>query len=188
MPAAPATQPRPNSGTRFTSGRSPTRAAIRASRDGTARPVTVAETIRSTSVGVRSAALSASCSARAPSSTACSMNRSLAVVKPSSSPYCSRGSTVCRNSTPELAWNRRSSRSSSPPPRAMTPANASVISACECRCAGSAPRTVRSCMSSGPPCRATPHGPLHTNCARTCIQRAVLSIVVMGWFVRSAGG
>ena len=42
MPAAPATQPRPTSGIRFTSGRSPTWAAIRASSDGTARPVTVA--------------------------------------------------------------------------------------------------------------------------------------------------
>jgi hypothetical protein len=81
MPAAPATQPSPTRGTRLTSGRSPTTAAIRASSEGTASPVTVAEMIMSTSVGVRSAALSASWSARAPSSTACSMNRSLAWVK-----------------------------------------------------------------------------------------------------------
>ena len=43
------------------------------------------------------------------------MKRSLAAVKSSSSSYCSSGSTMCRNSTPALAWKRRSSRSSSPP-------------------------------------------------------------------------
>ena len=58
-----------------------TRAAIRASSDGTARPVTVAVMIRSTSDGVRSAALRASTRARAPSSTACSMKRSLVCPK-----------------------------------------------------------------------------------------------------------
>lgn len=42
-PAAPATQPRPDSGMRFTSWRSPTRVASRASRVGTASPVTVVE-------------------------------------------------------------------------------------------------------------------------------------------------
>ena len=78
MPAAPATQPRPTSGIRFTSGRSPTWAAIRDSSDGTASPVTVAEITRSTSLGVSPAALRASTSAREPSSTACSMKRSLA--------------------------------------------------------------------------------------------------------------
>ena len=53
-------------------------AAIRASREGTARPVTVVETIRSTSAGVRPAALRASHDACAPSSTATSMKWSLA--------------------------------------------------------------------------------------------------------------
>ena len=57
-------------GTRFTSSRIPIRAAILASSDGTASPVTVVETTRSTSAGVRPAAFSASTSASAPSSTA----------------------------------------------------------------------------------------------------------------------
>ncbi len=127
MPAAPATQPSPTIGTRRTSGRSPISEAIRASSDGTASPVTVADTIRSTSVGVRSAALSASTTARAPSSTACAMKRSLAWVKPSSPAYASSGRTRLRWRTPALAWNRRSSRSSRPP-SAITAAKASVIS------------------------------------------------------------
>ena len=49
MPAAPATQPSPNSGTRLTSGRRPRRAAILASSEGTARPVTVVEKMTPTS-------------------------------------------------------------------------------------------------------------------------------------------
>ena len=58
-PAAPATQPSPNSGTRRTSGRSPIRPAIRASSVGTASPVTVVVMIRSTSDGSRPASSSA---------------------------------------------------------------------------------------------------------------------------------
>ena len=52
-PAAPATQPSPNSGSRFTSGRSPIRLARRASSDGTLSPVTVVEMMRSTSSGLQ---------------------------------------------------------------------------------------------------------------------------------------
>ena len=40
-PAAPATQPRPKIGTRFTSGRNPRRSTSSASMDGVAIPVTV---------------------------------------------------------------------------------------------------------------------------------------------------
>ena len=86
MPAAPATQPSPTSGTRLTSGRRPMSEAILASSVGTASPVTVAHMMTSTSVGVSPASLSASSRARAPSSTACTMKRSLASVKPSSRP------------------------------------------------------------------------------------------------------
>ena len=57
---------------------------MRASREGTARPVTVAEMIRSTSAGVSPAALRASTTACAPSSTAASMNASLASPKSAS--------------------------------------------------------------------------------------------------------
>ena len=48
---APATQPRPNSGTRLMSGRNPSRPAIRASSEGTPKPVTVVEKMTSTSSG-----------------------------------------------------------------------------------------------------------------------------------------
>ncbi len=49
MPAAPATQPSPNSGTLTMSARSPSRPATLASNEGTATPVTVVETMTSTS-------------------------------------------------------------------------------------------------------------------------------------------
>ena len=77
MPAAPATQPRPKIGTRRTSGRRPSRPAMRASSDGTAMPVTVVVTIKSTSLGCRPASSRAPDRAAQPSSTACSMKRSL---------------------------------------------------------------------------------------------------------------
>ena len=48
----PRRTPRPTRGTRFTSGRRPTTAAIRASSDRTASPVTSPRIARSTSVGV----------------------------------------------------------------------------------------------------------------------------------------
>ena len=57
MPAAPATQPNPNSGTRLMSSRKPTRAAIRASSEGTASPVTVVEKMMSTSSGANAGGL-----------------------------------------------------------------------------------------------------------------------------------
>ncbi len=41
VPAAPATQPSPKMGVRFTSGRSPSRFTRRASSEGVAMPVTV---------------------------------------------------------------------------------------------------------------------------------------------------
>lgn len=71
-PAAPATQPRPNSGTRLTSGRSPTRVASRASNVGTASPVTVVEKTMSTSDGLTLARSSAATSACSPRSSATS--------------------------------------------------------------------------------------------------------------------
>ncbi len=40
-PAAPATQPSPKMGTRFTSGRRPSRSTMRPSMEGVAMPVTV---------------------------------------------------------------------------------------------------------------------------------------------------
>ena len=64
-PAAPATQPSPMSGIRFTSGRRPRRAAIRASSDGTAMPVTVVDMITSTSPASSPASCSAPATARA---------------------------------------------------------------------------------------------------------------------------
>src|SRR6478609_247244 len=143
MPAAPATQPSPTSGIRRTSSRRPTWAAMRASSEGTASPVTVAVTTRSTSDGVRSAALSASTSAREPSSTACSKSPSPA--------YSSRGRTVCRRSTPALAWKRRSIDRSRLRSEMNCP-NASVISACGCEWGGSAPRTERILMSATSGC------------------------------------
>ena len=75
-PAAPATQPSPNSGTRLTSGRNPTRVASRASKVGTASPVTVVEKTISTSAGLTLAASNAESSARSPSSRAVSMKMS----------------------------------------------------------------------------------------------------------------
>ena len=59
MPAAPATQPSPKSGTRLTLGRKPTRVISRASIVGTAIPVLETITIVSTSSGAMPAALSA---------------------------------------------------------------------------------------------------------------------------------
>src|SRR6476661_8516276 len=151
MPAAPATHPSPTSGIRRTSSRSPTWAAMRASSEGTASPVTVAVTTRSTSDGVRSAALSASTSAREPSSTACSMKRSLACPKSPSPAYSSRGRTVCRRSTPALAWKRRSSDRSRLRSEMNCP-KASVISACGWEWGGSAFRTERILMSATSGC------------------------------------
>ena len=124
---------------------------MRASSEGTASPVTVAVTTRSTSDGVRSAALSASTSAREPSSTACSMKRSLACPKSPSPAYWSSGRTVCRRSTPALAWKRRSSDRSRLRSEMNSP-KASVISACGCEWGGSAPRTERILMSATSGC------------------------------------
>ena len=76
------------------------------------------------------AALRASTRAREPSSTACSMKRSLAVPKSPSSAYCSSGSTTCRDSTPALRCSRRSTASSKPPWTATTRAKASVSCCC----------------------------------------------------------
>ncbi|WP_367303694.1 hypothetical protein [Nocardioides panacis] len=72
----------------------------------------------------------ASTSAWAPSCTATSMNRSFASPKSRSAAYASSGSARCRCRTPALAWNRRSSRSSRPPPLAITSTKASVICSC----------------------------------------------------------
>ena len=83
------------------------------------------EMTRSTSLGVRSAALSASASARAPSSTACSMNRSLAwpksrelgVLAPAAAPGCrwldpgvARGSGAAAARRGRRRWRSRARR------------------------------------------------------------------------------
>ncbi len=96
MPAAPATQPSPNTGIRLTSGRSPSLPASLASTEGAAMPVTEVNMIRSTSPGVSPAASSAAPTASAPRSTAASMKISLAIPNPSSLAYCSSGSTRLR--------------------------------------------------------------------------------------------
>ena len=107
-PAAPASRP----------AAARAAAAIRASREGTASPVTVVETIRSTSVGVRSGGLE-----RVRQRPRAELDGVLdeQVVGAGRSRRARRtrssGSTRCRCSTPALAWNRRSSRSSRPPPR-----------------------------------------------------------------------
>ena len=91
-PAAPATHPRPTRGTRLTSSRRPMRAATRASSDGTASPVIVVDTIRSTSAGERPASARAWHTTAAPRSTATRMNSSLASPKSASAAYRSSGS------------------------------------------------------------------------------------------------
>ena len=77
VPAAPATQPRPKEGMRFTSGRSPSRDTSRASIEGAAMPVTDVNITKSTSGASRPAAARAVRSARSARSVATSMKMSL---------------------------------------------------------------------------------------------------------------
>ncbi len=67
--------------------------AIRASSDGTARPVTVVDITTSTSSGRNPASSSAADIAAQPSSTAFSIQMSFASPKSVSEAYCSSGNT-----------------------------------------------------------------------------------------------
>ena len=84
---------------------------MRASNDGTAKPVTVVVTIRSTSFGLRPASSSALDRAAHPSSTAFSMKMSFASPKSVREEYLSSGRTKWRLSTLAFAcsFRRRSS-------------------------------------------------------------------------------
>ena len=76
MPEAPATQPRPNDGIRFTSGRSPSFDTSSPSMDGAEMPVTEVNRMKSTSAGRRPHCSRAARMARSPSRVATSMKRS----------------------------------------------------------------------------------------------------------------
>ena len=99
---------------------------MRASSDGTATPVTVVVMITSTSLGCRPASSSAPDNAAQPSSTACSMKRSLVSPKSPSVRYCSIGRMRCRLSTFALACRPRTTCSYPAKPGAAT--KVSVIS------------------------------------------------------------
>src|SRR5271167_2450868 len=156
-PAAPATQPSPNSGTRLTSGRKPTRVASRASRVGTANPVTVVEKTMSTSEGLTLAASNAESSARSPSSSAVSMKIWFASVKPLSWPYCDNGNEMRRVCTPALAPNR----SNCGPPKLVRPDSASRWPT---RCGGNSIATAATdadgVVLAFPPCTPGVTGPI----------------------------
>ena len=93
MPLAPATQPRPNIGIRFTSSRIPSRGTSRASTLGADIPVTEVNTIRSTSSGRTSASTSARRTADSASRVASATKRSFVCPNVSASRYSSSGST-----------------------------------------------------------------------------------------------
>ncbi len=76
MPLAPATQPSPNIGIRFTSSRRPTSGTSSASTLGADMPVTEVKTTRSTSSARTPAASSARRTAPAASRVASTTNRS----------------------------------------------------------------------------------------------------------------
>ena len=129
MPAAPATQPSPNTGTRFTSSRRPRRATSRASMLGAPIPVTVTDITTSTSAGVSPAPSSAWRTAASARSTPTRRNASLEAVNPSSSAYSGRASARCRVRTPVAAWNLRSTPRWAGSGTTIAP-KASVIWAC----------------------------------------------------------
>ena len=70
MPATPATQPSPKMGTRFTSGRSPSRFTSRASMLGVASPVMLVKQSTSMSFNCRPAFSTAARTATSPSRVA----------------------------------------------------------------------------------------------------------------------
>ena len=107
MPAAPATQPSPKTGMRFTSGRRPSRGTSRASSDGAAIPVTDTDISRSTSSGCSPTSARALPTACTPSSVPTRMKTSFDAPNPSRSGYSSSGSARCRERTPAAAWNLR---------------------------------------------------------------------------------
>ena len=99
MPAAPATQPRPKIGVRFTRAGSRRRFISRASIDGVAMPVTVTKNSASMSSGVNPALAIAARTASAPTSSATRIQASFAWPHVASRSYSSIGSARWRPPT-----------------------------------------------------------------------------------------
>ena len=118
MPAAPATQPRPTSGTRRTSGRSPTTAAIRASSEGIGEPGDGGADDQVDVAGREVGGLERVLSARAPSVDGVLDEQVVGLLEALELGVLARAAAPgARNSTPALAWKRAQHALVEPPPR-----------------------------------------------------------------------